>query len=63
MTSEPLVQNNFILRRPSVAIFADIIKIVIIFFKTIFKGSREVKIIRNYINFIKNENPVYICIS
>ena len=28
MTSQPLHQNTFILRRPRVAIFADIIKIV-----------------------------------
>ena len=40
---------SFILRKPSVAIFAEIIKIVIMFIKTIFKDLKEVKILRNYI--------------
>ena len=33
-----LFQKTFILRRPRVAIFADIIKIVTMFIKTILKG-------------------------
>ena len=38
------------LRRHGVAIFADIIKIVTTFFKTILKDSRKVKRIRNYVS-------------
>ena len=34
---------------PSILIFADIIKFVTIFTKTIFKDSRKVKRIRNYV--------------
>ena len=37
--SKPFLQNIFILTSTGVAIFADIIKIVTIFVKTIFKGS------------------------
>ena len=37
MTSSPLFQNTFILGRPRVAIFADIIKIVIMFINAILK--------------------------
>ena len=45
MMSKPLFQNIFILRKPSrVAIFADIIKIVNMFIKKIFKVER----FRNY---------------
>ena len=55
MTSQPLFQSTFILRRPEVAIFADIIKFVTMFIKTIFKDSRKVKRIINY--------AIYICIS
>ena len=43
-------QNILILRRPGVAIFADIIKIVTTFIKTITKDSRKVKRIRNYVS-------------
>ena len=43
-------QNILILRRPGVAIFADIIKIVTMFIKTITKDSRKVKRIRNYVS-------------
>ena len=46
-------QNTFILRRPGVAIFADIIKILTIFIKTIFKDSRKVRRIRNYVSKCK----------
>ena len=48
MTSYPLFQNDLILRRSGVVIFADIIKIVIMFIKTITKDSRKTKRIRNY---------------
>ena len=50
MTLQPLFQNSFILRRPGVAIFADIIKIITRFIKKIFKDSRKVKRIRNYVS-------------
>ena len=40
-------QNRLILRRPGVAIFADIIKIVTMFIKTVIKDSRKVKRIKN----------------
>ena len=44
------ISNNFILRRPRVAIFADIIKIVTMFInKSIFKYSTKIKGIRNYV--------------
>ena len=48
MTPQPLFQNIFISRRPGVAIFADIIKNVTIFIRTILKVSNKVKIIENY---------------
>ena len=35
MTSEPLFQNTFILRKPVIAIFADVNKTVTIFIRTI----------------------------
>ena len=41
-------RNIFILRRPGVADFADIIKIAAMFIKKIFKDSKKVKITRNY---------------
>ena len=44
------ISKNVVLRRPGVAIFADIIKIVTMFIKTIFKNSRKVKRIRNYVS-------------
>ena len=40
----------FISRRPRVVIFADIIEIVTIFIKTIFKDSKKVKRIGNYVS-------------
>ena len=43
-------QITLILRRPGVAIFADVIKIVTIFIKTIIQGSRKVKRIINYVS-------------
>ena len=45
----PLFQNAFDLRKPRVAIFADIIKIVTMFVKAIFKDSKKVERIRNYL--------------
>ena len=50
MTSSPLFQNTFILRRPREAIFAAIIKIVTVFVKTNFEDSKKVKRIRNYVS-------------
>ena len=49
MTAWPLFQNIFILKRPRVAFFADIIKIVTMFIKIIFKDSGKVKRIKNYL--------------
>ena len=49
MTSWTLFQSTFILRRPRVASFADIIKIETKFNKTTLKNSRKVKRIRNYV--------------
>ena len=43
-------QKIFILRRPRVAIFADIIKILTTFIKTILKDSRKVRRIRSYVS-------------
>ena len=49
MTSKTLFQNTVILRKPEVAIFADIIKIITRFIKKIFKVSGKAKRIRNYV--------------
>ena len=49
MTLKPLFQNTFILIKPRVTNFVDIIKIAIRFIKTTFKGSHKVKRIRNYV--------------
>ena len=43
-------QKTFIFRRPGAAILADIIKIVTMFIKTIFKDSKKFKRIRNYVS-------------
>ena len=43
-------QKIFILRRPEVAIFADIITILTTFIKTILKDSRKVRRIRSYVS-------------
>ena len=40
----------FILRRPKVAIFADILIILTIFIKTILKDSRKVRRSRSYVS-------------
>ena len=44
------VSKNLNLRRPGVAIFAEIIKIVTMFIKTIFKDSIQDKRVRNYVS-------------
>ena len=51
-------QNTLILRRPSVAIFAYIIKIATMFIKTIFKDSKKLKESQ-----IMYQNAIYIWIS
>ena len=45
--STPFTENTVILRGARVANFADIIKIVTMFTKTIFKDSKKSKRIRN----------------
>ena len=42
--------NNLYLRRPGVAIFADIIKILTTLIKTILKDSGKVRSIRSYLS-------------
>ena len=49
MTSEPIFQKTFILRRPWAAIFADIIKIIAMFIKKIFRDLGQTKKIINYV--------------
>ena len=43
LTLKPLIQNNFDVRRSRIAIFADVIKSLTMFVKTIFKNSKNVK--------------------
>ena len=43
-------QNVIVFRRLGVAIFADITKFITMFIKKIFKDSRKLKRIRNYIS-------------
>ena len=43
-------QKIFILRRPGVVIFADIIKILTMFIKKILKDSRKVRRVRKYVS-------------
>ena len=50
MTSWHFFQNIFVLRKPGVAIFVEIIKIVTMFTKTTLKYSRKVRRIRNYVS-------------
>ena len=45
-------QNTLILRRPGVAIFADVIKIITVFIKTIIQDSGKVK----RINYVPKSN-------
>ena len=59
MTSQLLLQNIILLRRPEVAIFADVIKIITRFTKKDFQDSRKGKRIRNYVL----KCNIYICIS
>ena len=49
LTSKLLFKKMFISKRPGRAIFADIIKIVTMFNKTILKDSKTVIIVRKYI--------------
>ena len=44
------LQNTLTLRKPGVAIFADIINIVTIFIKTIILDSRKIKRIITYVS-------------
>ena len=58
MTSKPLFQITFTLRRPRVAIFANIIKIVTSLIKKTLKAQKKLKQLE-----IIYQNPFYICIS
>ena len=58
LTSYPLLQNFFVLERPRVVIFANIIKALIMFIKTIFKESKKLKRIGNYVSKCNLENAV-----
>ena len=53
-----LFQLLFILRRSRVDIFADIIKLVTMFIKTIFKGTKKLKELE-----MTYQNAICICIS
>ena len=50
MTSLPLFKNTFILRRPTIANFYDIIKVATMFIKNVSKDSKEVNRIWNYLS-------------
>ena len=50
MTSWPFFPKTFNLKRPWVAIFGDIIKIVTMFIRTILKDSGKVRRVRNYVS-------------
>ena len=52
MTSESSFQINFILRRPPMANFAEIIKTVTMFIKSTLKNWNKVEWIRNYAIYI-----------
>ena len=58
MTSKLLFQITFTLRRPRVAIFANIIKIVTSLIKKTLKAQKKLKQLE-----IIYQNPFYICIS
>ena len=58
MTSHPLFQNTVILRRPGVAMFADIIKIISRFIKKILTTQEKLKELK-----VRYQNGIYICIS
>ena len=51
MKSNSLFQINFILRRPKMANFAEIIKIVTIFIKSTLKKLNELEIIQSNLIF------------
>ena len=53
-----VISNSFILKRPSVAIFADIIKIVTIFFNQSLKTQKSLKKLE-----IIHQDEIFICIS
>ena len=50
MTSSVFFQKIFILRRTGVAIFADTIKILTMFIKTILKDSSKLRRVRKYVS-------------
>ena len=52
------ISKSLYFKSPRVAIFADIIKIVAMFIKTIFKDSKIVKELE-----IMYQDAIYICIS
>ena len=52
MTSQPLFQNTFILRRPRVANFSDIRKITTTIIKKIVKDSKKLKELKLKMQFI-----------
>ena len=54
MTSQPLFQNTFILRKPRLAISNYIIKILTMFIKKIFKDSKKSR--KNHKLFIKMQS-------
>ena len=58
MTSWPLFENTFILWKPRLAIFADIIKVLSMFIKKIFKDSEKLTELE-----IMYKKAIYICIS
>ena len=58
MTSQPLLQNTVILRRPGVAIFADIIKIITFLLKQSLKTQEKLKELK-----ILYQNAIYTRIS
>ena len=57
------ISKNLFLSKPGVAIFADIIKIVTTFFKIIFKNSRNVKRIRDYVSVYMQSISVFLDIA
>ena len=57
---ESLFQNTFILRKPRVDNFANIIKIENMFIESILKDSNKVRRIRNR---VANDNVLSFCIS
>ena len=58
MTSKPLFQNSFILRRSRVAIFGHITQVVTMFIKAVLEDSKKLKALQN-----TYQNAIYMCIS